>query len=253
MAIKDRHFRVWTGREDFKLGWTASDWQRYFSAEELELFAAGEATADLKADRQRFWNYAKNENRRVARVAETGVPVRPRTKGLPKRAVLPRRISIACARYWYFAHILPRGEGKRTMGPDYAAKILGLNDADKGRILVRFPQALCEQAARNVEHGDYPKIGFLWQQAERMSLPADKRGLWTRSPKPPNALESFIDPIHYSLGLSHWFPQVENEVRLTYRWHIGRYLEGADLNEAQVKSIADSPEDYREKLLSIFD
>jgi len=260
MTVKDKKFRSWTGRKEHHLGWKPEEWQRYFDIEEIEAFREGFETAEMRKDRERFWSYAKNERNRLARkaVRDEKASRPPETyvaRTTPVNAYLqaPRRVRIACARYWFYAHILPRGEGKPALTPRTAGRVLGLNEEDQAQIFYPPPQSECQAAAADALQGEYPRFGILWQQAERMKAPADRQWGLDKSPEPPVVIGKLIDPVHHSLGLSEWFYRNKKGQRALYGWDISNYVSGEAKEQQEIEAVVEAPEDYRTQLLSIFD
>ncbi len=257
MTIKNKNFRLWTGRPAVRNGRQPEEWQRYFSDEEIEAFADGVETPEMRKDRERFWGYAKNERKRLVRKAERdkdlGDTAPRKIIGEHDFLVAPTLTRLACARYWYYANILPRGRNMPAIGSVIARRALGLNERDAKDILHRFSDHLCREAAAQVENGGYPWDGIYLAQAQRSFQDVNRRTGTRPSPEPPKAVGKFIHPVDLDLGLSRHFYEDAYGRRVTYSWTADWYAEGQLKEEREIEELADSPEDYKGKLLSIFD
>jgi len=256
MAIKSKKFRPWSKRPDQRNGRQPDEWQRYFAVDEIEAFAEGFETPEMRKDRRRFWDYAKNERKRLERKAarDAYVPKTPvsRVRGSDYLHA-PQSVRAACLQYWFFAHILPRGDGQEPLSVARAAKALGLIGEDVEQILIEPEQAVCDAAAAKAAFGEYPPHGMLDAQSGILDIAPEFLFGVARCPEPPKAVERFIDPVHHSLGLSPLFRRNAAGAIVQYGWDSSSYATGEAKVEQEIKAVASDPADYKSKLLSIFD
>tara|TARA_R110000851_G_scaffold142061_1_gene280394 strand:- start:35 stop:442 length:408 start_codon:yes stop_codon:yes gene_type:complete len=131
---------------------------------------------------------------------------------------------------------------------------LSLSDEDAARNMPFVHIDVCKRLARNAALGYYPRAGVPWEMAEAIGVEPVMRWRREMTPEPPEAVQSFMDPTHEGLGLSGWYYQNKRGQRAVYGWTADFYAEGTlQVAQAKVKRAEGSPEDYRNKLLSIFD
>lgn len=265
--IKSKTFRAWPRRKRRKNGAQIDEWRAYFSEDEIEALLDGTASDDLQRTRRAFLSYARDERKRVERVAaqkpkreptaaekRNWYPVRPKPGTAGTFLTLPRRVSMAVARYWFYAHALPRSEGKPALQRDTAIRALNLNDADAERWLPALSYNECKAMTRRVrEDVHYPRCGIPVELAERIQV--EPTMTWRRemSAEPPPHILTLVDPIHLSLGLSVWFYKNGRGQRAVYGWRPEDYAGGQAKVEAVAKDIVTDKADFRSQLLNIFD
>jgi hypothetical protein len=254
--VIEKTFRPWHGRERIPNGYGIDDARSYFHEDELRAIADGVSTDALDRERTAFSRYVYDEHRRVARQPS------PRSKAAPTvifrhhypgALYAPRTVAYSCSRYWFFAHALPRGEGRPHLRRDVAQRVFGLHDADMAKWCPELPWSLCEKSAELAATGKYPRAGIPAEMAELIGLDASMR--WRREPSyyPPPQVRRLMDPIHESLGLSQFYYAAKYAGFLGFCWNAGYYADGELKVEKEIAEIVEDKADYRSRLLAIFD
>ena len=261
--IKTKRFRAWPRRPRLKNGYDIDDWRAYFDDEEREVLKEGHATDELERERRAFWTYAKNERNRLKRLAERKprrAPLKdyylvtPPTSMPREYLTVPRRVSRACARYWFYAHVLPRAENRPSLSREAAIRILNLNEADAARWLPEMHHSECVKAsARVLDEAIYPCCGIPMEMAEKMQVEPDMRWRREMSAEPPPQIRRLIGQPHEALGMSVWYYRNLRGQRAVYGWRYEFYAGEEARVERKAKEVAADKADYRSKLLGIFD